>query len=110
MDACGPGPDVINLDEVFDHLDVVVDGWSDPYAGIELEVLSVGDESITFTVCFTELPADLDGDGQVSTSDLLALLAAFGSADPEADLDADGTVGMSDLLILFAAKGQTVDC
>ena len=51
-------------------------------------------------------PADLDGDGSVGISDLLALLAAWGT-DPGGppDLDDDGTVGINDLLILLGSWG-----
>ncbi|MHC4427753.1 MAG: hypothetical protein ACYS0D_04015, partial [Planctomycetota bacterium] len=51
-------------------------------------------------------PADLDGDGTVSTSDLLELLGQWGGhpAGPP-DLDGDGTVGTGDLLILLGAWG-----
>lgn len=47
---------------------------------------------------------DLDDDNNVSTSDLLALFAQWGTDGP-ADFDGDGTVGTSDLLILFANWG-----
>lgn len=51
-------------------------------------------------------PADLDGDGSVGASDLLALLAAWGpNPDHPADLDGDGSVGASDLLALLANWG-----
>lgn len=53
-------------------------------------------------------PGDLDRDGLVGITDLLALLAAWGAcetlcplADCTADLDADCTVGTADLLILL---------
>ncbi len=51
-------------------------------------------------------PLDLDGDGAVGVSDLLGLLAAWGS-DPGGppDLDGDGTVGIGDLLELLAGWG-----
>jgi hypothetical protein len=48
---------------------------------------------------------DIDGNGVVDVSDLLALLAAWGSADPDADLDDSGIVDVSDLLLLLAAWG-----
>ncbi len=52
-------------------------------------------------------PEDLDDNGDVGFSDLLALLAAWGPCEgncPE-DLDENGDVGLSDLLILLAAWG-----
>ncbi len=52
-------------------------------------------------------PGDIDGDGQIGTSDLLALLAAWGpNPGHPADIDGDGTVGTSDLLALLAAWGN----
>jgi hypothetical protein len=50
---------------------------------------------------------DLDDDGMVGTSDLLALLGAWGPCpeDCPADLDGDGEVATSDLLILLANWG-----
>ena len=54
-------------------------------------------------------PGDLDGDGQVGTSDLLTLLANWGPCPPKgdclADLNGDGSVGTADLLILLANWG-----
>ncbi len=51
-------------------------------------------------------PADLDSDGSVGASDLLALLSLWGS-DPGGppDFDGDGAVGASDLLELLANWG-----
>ncbi len=52
---------------------------------------------------------DLDGDGVVSTSDLLILFSNWGlcpvKGECPADLNGDGLVGTSDLLILFANWG-----
>ncbi len=48
--------------------------------------------------------ADLDCDGDVGVSDLLALLGAWGSCiGCAADLNCDGVVGVGDLLWLLAA-------
>ena len=49
---------------------------------------------------------DVDGDGNVGVSDLLALLAAWGT-DPGGppDFDGDGTVGVADLLVLLGSWG-----
>ena len=56
-----------------------------------------------------DIPADLDGDGTVGTSDLLILFANWGSCEVceacTADLDGNCTVGVSDLLILFSNWG-----
>ena len=49
-------------------------------------------------------PWDLDGDGNVGTSDLLILFSQWG-LDDTADFDRSGAVGTSDLLILFANWG-----
>ena len=50
--------------------------------------------------------ADLDGDGNIGASDLLALLASWGPCnDCPADLDGNGDVGASDLLALLASWG-----
>lgn len=49
------------------------------------------------------LPADVNGDGQVDTDDLLAVLAAWGpcAAPCPADINGDGVVNVNDLLILI---------
>jgi hypothetical protein len=54
-----------------------------------------------------DLPGDVDGDGSVGITDLLALLSAWGPCpgDPApcpADIDGDGSVGITDLLALLA--------
>ena len=50
-------------------------------------------------------PADVDGDGTVGITDLLAVLAAWGPCSPPcpADVDGDGGVGITDLLAVLAA-------
>jgi T5SS/PEP-CTERM-associated repeat protein len=52
--------------------------------------------------------ADLDGDGGVTTVDLLQLLAAWGTCPPPCpeDLDGDGAVSTVDLLALLSAWGS----
>ena len=49
-------------------------------------------------------PWDLDNSGSIGTSDLLELLAQWGTAG-SADFYGDGVVGTSDLLILLANWG-----
>ena len=50
-----------------------------------------------------DCPADLDGDGDVGTSDLLILPADWDT--PDSDITGDGTTGTSDLLVLLADWG-----
>lgn len=59
-------------------------------------------------------PWDLNGNGNVGASDLLALIAAWGPCPPApaacpADFDHDGSVGASDLLALLASWGPCVN-
>lgn len=56
---------------------------------------------LTLRLAGDDNPADLDGDGTVSSGDLAVLLAAWGT--PDADLDGDGITGSGDLAILLAA-------
>ena len=53
------------------------------------------------------IPGDLDGDGDVDTGDLLALLADWGCAgeDCAGDVDGDGDTDTGDLLLLLANWG-----
>jgi hypothetical protein len=41
----------------------------------------------------------------VGVNDMLAVVAAWGTADPDADIDGDGLVGIGDLLILIESWG-----
>jgi hypothetical protein len=62
------------------------------------------DQALTIRV--GPIPADLNGDGQVGTTDLLMLIAAWGPCDDcgdcPADLDNDCTVATGDMLLLLA--------
>jgi len=70
------------------------------------EIAPSAGAAYTFDLSACLCPADLDGDGAVGTSDLLALFAQWGpNPGSPADLDGDGSVGTSDLLILFANWG-----
>ncbi len=53
-------------------------------------------------------PADLDGSGAVDSTDLNAVLVAFGSNNPSGDVNGDGSVDSTDLNLLLAAFGD--DC
>jgi len=52
-----------------------------------------------------ECVADVSGDGMVNVTDLLALLAAWGTSGGVEDLNGDGVVNVTDLLILLGAWG-----
>ncbi len=67
---------------------------------------SSNDVSVLNNQTCTPCPADVDGDGTVSITDLLSLLAAWGpNPGHPADIDGNGTVAMPDLLALLAAWG-----
>jgi len=51
----------------------------------------------------TECPADLNGDGVVNVTDLLAVIDGWGGAD--GDVDGDGTTGVADLLAVIDGWG-----
>ena len=51
-------------------------------------------------------PGDATGDGQADVNDVLALLAAYGTNDPNADLDGDGIVNVNDILLLLQWYGD----
>lgn len=48
------------------------------------------------------IQGDVDGDGQVSVTDLLEVIAAFGEQNSDADIDGDGWVTVEDMLILIS--------
>lgn len=53
-------------------------------------------------------PEDLNGDGFISSTDLLVVLSAFATVNAgPVDLDGDGQVGSTDLLILLAVFGNS---
>jgi hypothetical protein len=90
-------------------LDGEVADPSDPGSLPSGEGLPGGDAVIGFVVTVAPIPGDIDGDGNVDITDLLALLAAWGDCPQQgecpADLNGDGVVGIGDLLILLANWG-----
>ena len=53
-------------------------------------------------------PVDINGDRVVDVADLLAVLAAWGSAGGAEDLDGSGTVDVGDLLLVLGRWGDCV--
>ena len=51
------------------------------------------------------LGEDVNGNGNVEVTDLLAIIAAWTTDDPSADLDGSGTVDVADLLMVISAWG-----
>lgn len=70
---------------------------------------AVDDFKVSIIQCDQGVFGDLDGDGVVSTVDLLIMFAQWGPCgdckDCPADLDGDCTVSTTDLLLLFANWG-----
>jgi len=54
---------------------------------------------------WAECPGDTDDDAVVDVTDLLTVLAAWGSDDPSADLDGSGMVDVLDLLEVLSGWG-----
>ena len=85
----------------FGFIDVNGDGCLDLFMG-----LCTGWRVFIQDPCAVDCPADLDRSGAVGVSDLLLLLAAWGT-DPGGppDFDGNGNVGVEDLLVLLGEWG-----
>ena len=55
--------------------------------------------------CAPDCPGDVTGDDTVNVTDLLAVIAAWGTDDPAADTNGDGMVGIDDLLAVLSSWG-----
>jgi hypothetical protein len=78
-------------------------GCTDPAAENYDPAAVVDDESCTYAPA---CPEDLNGDGQITVADILALLADFGcTSSCEADLNGDGATNVNDILQILAAFG-----
>jgi len=79
-----------------------VGGWSGSSEGSgQLLIDGPGVPCDTTPPC----PADIDGDGAVSVSDLLTIVDMWGQVGGAADIDQDGIVGVGDILALIDAWG-----
>jgi len=54
-----------------------------------------------------DCPTDLNGDGNTTVADVLAILSVFGCiSDCDMDVDGDGAITVSDVLVILAAFGE----
>ena len=65
---------------------------------------NMGMDGIITVVGPADCPGDLDGNGEVSVDDLLAILAAY-QTNADGDCDGDGDTDVDDLLIVISAWG-----
>ena len=84
--------------EVIDWNDDGIELWSSEHSNISERPKLV----VSFNAPKPPKPkpnnSDVNGDGTVNISDMLAIVALFGSSDPSADVNSDGTVNILDLL------------
>ena len=82
---------LFGAEETCDNVDGVFMGSSVPCADV---------------VCTTPCPADVNGDDEVDTSDILAILAAWDcDTCPDEDIDGSGVVDTNDVLAMISAFG-----
>ena len=70
---------------------------------VTIDVVSPGSTDDVVVTLTSPCPEDLDLDGTVGFTDVVALLAAWGT--PNADIDGSGDTGFNDLVLLLAAWG-----
>ena len=71
-------------------------------------VVEAGVDSIVISTIDCEnpdCPGDIDGNGAVDVSDLLAVIGAWGNAGGPEDIDGNGSVDVGDLLAVISAWG-----
>jgi len=74
---------------------------------VNTPLFAIGSETIIVFTVGTPCPADVDGNGSVGFSDILAIFGSWGTfcEGCPADLNGDGTVGFADILTLFGSWG-----
>jgi uncharacterized membrane protein len=60
-----------------------------------------GEHGTAIVLSPADLPGDVTQDCQVDINDLLAVLNAWGTSDPDGDADGDGLVNINDLLMVL---------
>ncbi|MDE1037842.1 MAG: dockerin type I domain-containing protein, partial [Phycisphaerales bacterium] len=57
-------------------------------------------------VCGADCIGDINNDGTVNVTDVLAIIGDWNTSNPETDLDGNGIVAVGDLLILIGNWGN----
>ena len=78
---------------------------------LDAQGLEAGDSNASDHLVFcaefaAPCPTDITGDGEIDVNDLLLLLAAWDTPDPEADVNGDGIVNADDVLAILANWGS----
>ena len=96
--------------EMIEHGDFDDDGLLDVVTLVTLDPVSGTSPGIgvfmNITTIVNDCEGDIDGNGTVEVTDLLEVIAAWGSNDANADVDGSGTVDVSDLLLVVANWGS----
>lgn len=106
-DATGTGSEPIMVE----HGDFDQDGLEDIISIIDLNPLNANNTpaiSVFFNITevVVNCPADVDGDGAVGVTDILAIIGAWGSDDASADVNDDGVVDVADILAVVGGWGS----
>jgi hypothetical protein len=84
--------------------DVYVDtGWPFGWQYVQIDRIYM-DGYMDITPLDSPCPEDVNGDGSVNVTDVLALIANFGNSG-EGDVDGNGVVDVTDLLAMMSAWG-----
>jgi hypothetical protein len=78
---------------------------ADPASIVEAAVDDVRVARYTCGAC----PGDANGDGVVGVQDLIAVIVAWGTSDPDADVDGSGVVDVQDIVQVVVAWGPCSD-
>ncbi|MBG84821.1 MAG: hypothetical protein CMJ40_09785 [Phycisphaerae bacterium] len=81
--------------------DVAVDSHGHVYICGFTNNTSMGNQSDGMVMKIRRCEADVQGDGLVGVDDLLLVLSAYGTDQPNADLNDDGSIDVSDVLFIL---------
>ena len=96
--------------EMVEHGDFNSDGLLDLISIVDFDSANGTSPGIgvfmNITAIVNDCEGDIDGNDTVEVTDLLEVIAAWGSSDANADIDESGTVDVSDLLLVVANWGS----